>query len=711
MAKLKTDTGELFLSRLSEVYTCRPGDNVLLECYVRHQHVKSIAWYANGELVEQKGFRLWYRYQPTTGQCSLYIRSVLYSDEGSYCCIATGLDDATEILQLRLEIDNHDKSWTKIPILHMAGCIAGEEEEESSAIFVTPHQKSNTEESMFPIHWYELRIDRPLTDPTIVNENSPLQLSCRVAGLHIDKFEWYRNGELISISNDSPSSSFETPTELTTTDVDHGLFYTSYDTLPAHFIPILTVDRATKHRHEGTYECQASNAHYRVSSTCNVIINEVDSPRSTTDEKVSPHPIFEIRKRLEGDRQEQTPPIDRKRLRLDESTASRQIIQSQLPISISPVESPFRILGDQRVPATEPKKDPPILRQDAPYEPDRLLPPIPERLTSTSSDESSLSAGDLQQLLRSHSLLTTQTSAKTIDTSSSSETGNELAGMAPVFFQLLPSNLECEEGERLLLSCQIMAGTQCQIQWSLNGSMISETAFRTRRHYNPDTGICFIIIDPTTTSDSGTYCLIISNRYGQAQSTCHVRIFVRQLPPMPEDDLSTRLYFVKPLPSTPITCRDGDSIQLTCVVHGRRPIYIRWFKDERQVIINEKQQHTRQIYFDALTGKSTLTIHDMYPTDSGVYRCEATNDRERESTSTTVDVIHYQYEGDSDRSSASYISGPPSEPEDAGELQLTQDQAIYDESRRLVEDLDARIADLSRGNLTTTADQSRHGNV
>ena len=144
MAKPKTDTGELFLSRLSEVYTCRPGDNVLLECYVRHQHVKSIAWYANGELVEQKGFRLWYRYQPTTGQCSLYIRSVLYSDEGSYCCIATGLDDATEILQLRLEIDNRkvflffsffsylafflsdDKTWTKIPILDMAGCIAGE---------------------------------------------------------------------------------------------------------------------------------------------------------------------------------------------------------------------------------------------------------------------------------------------------------------------------------------------------------------------------------------------------------------------------------------------------------------------------------------------------------------------------------------------------------------------------------------------------------
>ena len=106
MATSKTDTGELFLSRLSETYVCRPGDNVLLECYVRHQRVKSIAWYANGELVEVRGFRIWHRYQRTTGQCTLYIRSVLYTDEGLYCCEATSLDNKIETLEIRLSIDN-----------------------------------------------------------------------------------------------------------------------------------------------------------------------------------------------------------------------------------------------------------------------------------------------------------------------------------------------------------------------------------------------------------------------------------------------------------------------------------------------------------------------------------------------------------------------------------------------------------------------------
>ena len=125
---------------------------------------------------------------------------------------------------------------------------------------------------MFPIHWYELRVDRPLLDPTVSIENTSLQLSCRIAGLHIDKFEWYRNGELIAVCIQSPPSSLVTTP--ITGETDHGLFHASYDTLPAHFIALLTVDRTTKRRHEGTYECRASNAHYHVSSTCQVIIQQ-----------------------------------------------------------------------------------------------------------------------------------------------------------------------------------------------------------------------------------------------------------------------------------------------------------------------------------------------------------------------------------------------------------------------------------------------------
>ncbi|CAF0971207.1 unnamed protein product [Adineta steineri] len=720
MAKsTKTDTGELFLSRLSETYICRPGDNILLECYVRHQRVKAVVWYANGELVEVRGFRMWHRYTPATGLCALYIRSVLYTDEGSYCCQAIGLDNTTELLHVKIQIDNSDKAWTKIPILHMAGHISPEDEDESKTIFVTPtNQNTIINDNMFPIHWYELRLDRALPDPIIITENHPLQLSCRIAGLHIEKFEWYRNGELVSVSNDSPPSSLVTNT--ITSDVDRGQFHTSYDTLPNHFIPLLTVDRTSKYRHEGTYECHASNAHYSVSSSCNVIINEVEQKQISTDELISSQSIFDTKKRPEIDRQEQLSTIDRKRLRLDESTVGHQIFQSHQPLSSSPVESPFRTIGDQLVPSTEAKKDQTkaikwseqvqtFARNELPMELNTLLAPIPEVVPSSSSDDStSISTRNVEHARHSQAIISTY---PTTATSHSSDIVNETIGMCPVFFQLLPSNIECEEGERLLLSCQVMAGTQCQIKWLNNQIIISENAYRTRRHYNPDTGICFIIIDPTQTTDSGLYRLIISNQHGQVESTCQVKILIRQLPPMPEDDVSTHLYFIKPLSTIPITCRDGDTIQLTCVVHGRRPIYIRWFKDEQQIFINDKQQHTRQINFDPLTGKSTLTMNDIYPTDSGIYRCEANNEQEKTSTSTTVDVIHYQYEVDSDRSSLSYVSGPPSDHEDATESQITYDKAVYEESRRLTKELDARIADLSSGNITTIADGQKPGNI
>jgi hypothetical protein len=45
----------------------------------------------------------------------------------------------------------------------------------------------------------------------------------------------------------------------------------------------------------------------------------------------------------------------------------------------------------------------------------------------------------------------------------------------------------------------------------------------------------------------------------------------------------------------------------------------------------------------------------------------------------------------------------------------TDNKELYEESRRLVEELDARIADISRGNLTTYEDEQRqqkqHGKV
>ncbi|CAF0916333.1 unnamed protein product [Adineta ricciae] len=121
MQKVNNIPERLFLTRLSESYKCRAGDNVLLECYVRCQRIKSIAWYANGEPVDVRGVRIWHRYDPATGHCMLCIRSVLDCDSGSYHCEATSRDNVVETLEVKLTTDDRDKVWKKIPILNMAG--------------------------------------------------------------------------------------------------------------------------------------------------------------------------------------------------------------------------------------------------------------------------------------------------------------------------------------------------------------------------------------------------------------------------------------------------------------------------------------------------------------------------------------------------------------------------------------------------------------
>jgi hypothetical protein len=63
-------------------------------------------------------------------------------------------------------------------------------------------------------------------------------------------------------------------------------------------------------------------------------------------------------------------------------------------------------------------------------------------------------------------------------------------------------------------------------------------------------------------------------------------------------------------------------------------------------------------------------------------------------------------------SSASFASGPSSDHEDTTGTQSYQSvdtKALYEESRRLVEELDARIADLSSGSTTIIEDEQKHG--
>ncbi|CAF0986834.1 unnamed protein product, partial [Didymodactylos carnosus] len=292
-----------------------------------------------------------------------------------------------------------------------------------------------------------------------------------------------------------------------------------------------------------------------------------------------------------------------------------------------------------------------------------------------------------------------------IDSSSSSAEEQYLKtedlNFSPVFFQLLQDIL-CEEGEPILLSCQAMGGPNCRMTWYFNEQPIRQDNLKT--HYNVDTGICLLKIDNATESDSGLYRVEIDNGRGIVNSSCYVTVQRRQLSAIPDNAPFEPIFIVQLDPTYTFT--DGETLRLQCVVHGKSPLEIKWYKNDVHISVNDRNVQSTQIYFDQVTGKCTLTLRDIYPSDSGHYRCEATNEYGQANTYSQININLFQYEADSEISSISYASKDErqlssSSSSDSDEIELVNDsrsssssRKVINESRRIVEELEKRIKDI-----------------
>ncbi|CAF0784520.1 unnamed protein product, partial [Didymodactylos carnosus] len=292
-----------------------------------------------------------------------------------------------------------------------------------------------------------------------------------------------------------------------------------------------------------------------------------------------------------------------------------------------------------------------------------------------------------------------------IDSSSSSAEEQYLKtedlNFSPVFFQLLQDIL-CEEGEPILLSCQAMGGPNCRMTWYFNEQPIRQDNLKT--HYNVDTGICLLKIDNATESDSGLYRVEIDNGRGIVNSSCYVTVQRRQLSAIPDNAPFEPIFIVQLDPTYTFT--DGETLRLQSVVHGKSPLEIKWYKNDVHISVNDRNVQSTQIYFDQVTGKCTLTLRDIYPSDSGHYRCEATNEYGQANTYSQININLFQYEADSEISSISYASKDErqlssSSSSDSDEIELVNDsrsssssRKVINESRRIVEELEKRIKDI-----------------
>lgn len=76
----------------------------------------------------------------------------------------------------------------------------------------------------------------------------------------------------------------------------------------------------------------------------------------------------------------------------------------------------------------------------------------------------------------------------------------------------------------------------------------------------------------------------------------------------------------------------GSNISMDCKVSGSQPMTIAWFKDDQEIVSGSKFQP------EFKDNSATLQITRLEKTDSGVYKCRATNSAGFKETSGTLYV-------------------------------------------------------------------------
>lgn len=85
----------------------------------------------------------------------------------------------------------------------------------------------------------------------------------------------------------------------------------------------------------------------------------------------------------------------------------------------------------------------------------------------------------------------------------------------------------------------------------------------------------------------------------------------------PDDSLMCKPEFTKPLHD--LSIHDGESLVLTCHVTGDPEPQITWSKNGKSISSSEIMDLRYK------NGVATLTIHEVFPEDEGVFSCIATN--------------------------------------------------------------------------------------
>ena len=227
---------------------------------------------------------------------------------------------------------------------------------------------------------------------------------------------------------------------------------------------------------------------------------------------------------------------------------------------------------------------------------------------------------------------------------------------SPIVTALMPS-LEANEGNNITLSFEISNANPVvmsnSIIWSFTPATGSAIEINSSPHYIFSFDRLNLTIVGVTVGDQGSYSMRATNPAGSFSASVSLTVYGKHV----SFTLKTAQCFffavgayIEQVGTTNLTVNVGETVSLECRADGLPIPFVVWLKNDRlvlnsqdkiQIQTNRTSRGLRTILNDSVS--SVLTIMNLSPSDSGVYKCRAAN---------TFNITELSY-------SLTVLSGPP----------------------------------------------------
>ncbi|KAL5965329.1 Muscle M-line assembly protein unc-89, partial [Taenia solium] len=235
---------------------------------------------------------------------------------------------------------------------------------------------------------------------------------------------------------------------------------------------------------------------------------------------------------------------------------------------------------------------------------------------------------------------------------------------APKFTKVLPQCRVVEEETPMVLTVEAKANPMPFLHWYLNGIPLETGPKCKVSQFGPYLENVSAIqpesvrmvgeleISGVTPTDAGSIVCVAENPYGRAETTMTLDVIPKPEPLQPSVQPPTQANPQKPwftIPLQPnITLPAGNQLTLTTEAMGNPLPFLHWYRDGQQLDSTPEHDITQvgpelakpEALLDgpvSMTGR--LIINELFPTDSGTYRCVAENSAGQAETFVILNVL------------------------------------------------------------------------